>query len=258
LWKPESKTPTPLIVYIHGGGLTTGSKEKISANQLTSLLEAGFAVMSINYRLTPEAVFPEHFMDCTRAIQYARFHAKDLNIDPQRIAATGSSAGGMAALWIGFHDDMADPDNADPVLRESTRLKAMAVSSAQTSLVPSVVIKYVGVLATRYQTYNNGRIFGLAKEDMSGTRAQQLYEQISPMTYLTRDDPPVWAYYSVPNTPLTESSTPSEAIHHPGFGTALKEEMDRLKIECVLRFKDDIDNINRDLIRFLDSHLSQD
>ena len=227
LWKPKSKKTTPLVVYIHGGGLVTGDKAKLSVNQLDALLKAGFAVMAINYRLTGEAVFPQHYMDCARAIQYARYHAKEFNINPKLVAATGSSAGGMTALWLGFHDDLADAKNADPVLRESTRLKAMAVFSAQTTLVPEVVTKYIGVLATQYQTYYNGKMFGLKKEDMNSPKAAELLKAISPLNYLTKDDPPVWAFYSVPDKPLTADSTASDAIHHPGFGKVLKEEMDK-------------------------------
>jgi acetyl esterase len=255
LWKPKSKKPTPLVVFIHGGGLASGTKEKLSANQLEKMLEAGFAVMAINYRLTPEAVFPQHYMDCARAIQYARYHAKDFNIDPKLVGATGGSAGGMTALWLGFHDDLADPKNPDPVLRESTRLKVMAVSSAQTTLVPDVVAKYVGVLATQYNSYSNGKMFGLKKEEMTSAKALQLYKEISPLTYLTKDDPPVWAIYSIPDKPLTDKSTTSEAIHHPGFGKVLKEEMDKLKIECKLRHKDDGQNVNGDMINFLAKYL---
>ena len=255
LWKPKSKTRTPLVVFIHGGGLSSGSKEKLSANQLNKMLEAGFAVMAINYRLTGEAVFPQHFMDAARAIQYARHHAKEFNIDPKLVAATGGSAGGMTSLWLGFHDDLADPKSADPVLRESTRLKAMAVSSAQTTLVPDVVAKYVGVLGTEYGSYSNGKMFGLKKEEMGSAKALQLYREISPLTYLTKDDPPVWAIYSIPDKPLTEKSTTSEAIHHPGFGKVLKEEMDKLKIECKLRHKDDGKNVTGDMIAFLAKYL---
>ena len=255
LWKAKSKRPTPLVVFIHGGGLTSGSKEKLSALQLTKMLGAGFAVMAINYRLTPEAVFPQHFMDAARAIQYARYHAKEFNIDPQLVAATGGSAGGMTALWLGFHDDLADPKNADPVLRESTRLRAMAVSSAQTTLVPELVTKYVGVLATQYGSYSNGKMFGLKKEEMTSEKALRLYREISPLTYLTKDDPPVWAIYSIADKPLTDKSTTSEAIHHPGFGKVLKEEMDKLKIECRLRHKDDGKNVTGDMIAFLAKYL---
>lgn len=255
LWKPKSKKPTPLVVYIHGGGLATGDKEKLSAKQLEEMLKAGLAVMAINYRLTPEAVFPQHYMDCARAIQYARYNAKDFNIDPKRIGATGSSAGGMTSLWLGFHDDLADPKSSDPVLRESTRLKVMAVSAAQTTLVPEIVTKYVGALALEYQTYTNGKMFGLKREEMKSPKALQLFADISPVTYLTKDDPPVWAIYSVPNTPLNDKSTTSDAIHHPGFGTVLKEEMDKLKIECKIRHKDDGKNVNDDMVSFLAKYL---
>ena len=257
LWKPKSKKPTALVVYIHGGGLASGDKSKISANQVIKMLEAGLAVMSINYRLTGEAVYPQHYMDCARAIQYARFHAKDFNIDPTRLAATGGSAGGMASLWLGFHDDLADPKNADPVLRESTRLKVMAVSSAQTTLVPEVVTKYVGALALQYNSYYNGKMFGLKKTELDSPKAAQLYKDISPLTYLTKDDPPVWAIYSVPDKPLTADSTASDAIHHPGFGKVLKEEMDKLKIDCKLRHKDDGKNVTNDMIDFMLKYLDK-
>ena len=256
LWKPESKNTTPLVVYIHGGGLATGDKSKISVSQLNALLKAGFAVMAINYRLTPEAVYPQHYMDCARAIQYARYHAVDFNVDPKRIAATGSSAGGMTALWLGFHDDLTDAKNADPVLRESTRLKAMAIFSAQTTLVLETVTKYIGVLVTQYQTYYSGKMFGLTREEMNSPQAVELLKAISPLTYLTRDDPPVWAFYSVSDKPLTADSTPSDAIHHPGFGKVLKEEMNKLGIECKLRHKDDGQNVNDDMINFLAKYLN--
>ncbi|HTK38100.1 MAG TPA: alpha/beta hydrolase [Pyrinomonadaceae bacterium] len=252
LWKPKSNKPTPLVVYIHGGGLIRGDKSMLSAKQLEQMLDAGLAVMAINYRLTGEAVFPQHYMDCARAIQYARYHAKDFNIDPKRVAATGSSAGGMTSLWIGFHDDLADPKNADPVLRESTRLRAMAVFSAQTTLVPDVVTKYIGPLVTQYKTYYDGRAFGVTPEVMRSAKGLELYKAASPLTYLTKDDPAVWAFYSVPNK---EPSTPSEAIHHPGFGVVLKEEMDKLGIECKLRHKDDGKNVNGDMVEFLQRYL---
>jgi acetyl esterase/lipase len=219
------------------------------------MLEAGLAVMAINYRLTGQAVFPQHYMDCARAIQFVRYNAKEFNIDPDRVAATGSSAGGMTALWLGFHDDLADPKNSDPVLRQSTRLRVLAVFSAQTTLDPEVVTKYIGLLATQYNSYSNGKMFGLTAAEMNTPKAAGLYKAISPLTYLTKDDPPVWAIYSIPNKPLTAASTTSEAIHHPGFGVVLKEEMDKLKIECKLRHKDDGQNVNGDMVAFLLKYL---
>ena len=255
LWKAKSSKPTPLVVYIHGGGLARGDKSGISVNQLNEMLQAGLTVMAINYRLTPEAIYPQHYTDSARAIQYARYNAKEFNIDPKRIAATGSSAGGMTSLWIGFHDEMADKKNSDPVLRQSTRLKVMAVSAAQTTLVPDVVAKYVGPLAMQYKTYFSGAMFGSSPDEMKTAKGIELFRAISPMTYLTKDDPPVWAFYSVPAKPLNAESTVSDAIHHPGFGAALKEAMDKLGIECRLRHKDDGEKVNEDMIRFLKKYL---
>ena len=252
LWKAQSKGRTPLVVYIHGGGLASGDKSRISANQLNAMLTAGLTVMSINYRLTGEVIFPQHYMDSARAIQYARLHAKDFNIDPRLIALTGSSAGGMTSLWIGFRDDMADRKSFDPVLRQSTRVKVMAVTAAQSTLVPEVVTKFVGVLGTQYQTYFNGKMFGLTADEMKTEKGIALYRAISPLTYLTKDDPPVWAFYSVPNK---AASTVSDAIHHPGFGVVLKEEMDKLGVTCKLRHKDDGLKVNDDMIEFMKKYL---
>jgi len=255
LWKAKSSKATPLVVYIHGGGLASGDKSGISANQLNELLGAGLSVMAINYRLTPVATFPQHYMDSARAIQYARYHAEELNIDRKRIAASGGSAGGMTSLWIGFHNDLADKKNADPVLRESTRLKVMAVSAAQTTLVPETVSRYVGPLATQYQTYYSGKMFGLTPGEMKTGKAAELWRAISPLTYLTRDDRPVWAFYSVSSKPLSSESTVSDAIHHPGFGVVLKEQMDKLGIVCKLRHKDDGQKVNADMVEFLLKYL---
>lgn len=250
LWKPKSKKPTPLVVYIHGGGFNSGSKEKITANQLNLLLKNGIAVMAINYRLLPEAVYPKQFMDCARAIQFARYNAENWNLDKTKIAAVGSSAGGLTALWIGFHDDMADPKNADPVLRESTRLKAMAVFSAQTTLEPEILGERIGLVVLKH-SFMKGVFFGIKPEEMRSSKGERLVREASPLAYLTKDDPPVWAFYSIPNKPLTSDSTVSDAIHHPEFGVILKEEMDKLKIECKIRHKDDGENINGDWMRFL-------
>src|SRR4029079_17913228 len=92
LWKAKSDTPTPLVVYIHGGGFRQGSKESINPALLTGLLDKGISVMAINYRFSPEVTFPSHYMDSARSIQYARSHAKEWNIDPKRVGATGGSA----------------------------------------------------------------------------------------------------------------------------------------------------------------------
>lgn len=254
LWKPKSDKPTPLVIYIHGGGFVNGSKENLSANLLAQLLKNGLAVMAINYRLLPDTHYPDNYMDCVHAIQYARYNAKEWNIDKTKVAATGSSAGALTSLWIGFHEDLADANNADPILRESSRLKVLAVFSAQTTIVPEVVRVRIGEAVMKHN-FVKGVFFGITPEQANTPEGQKLFKDASPITYLTKDDPPVWAMYSVPDKPLTNESSVSDAIHHPNFGKILKEEMDKLGIECKLRHKDDGQNVNGDLTNFLLKYL---
>src|SRR6185436_15517427 len=77
--------------------------------------------------------------DSARAIQFLRHKAGDWGLDPTRIAATGDSAGAGISLWLGLHNDLADPQNVDPVLRESTRLACVATKVGQTSYDPRFI-----------------------------------------------------------------------------------------------------------------------
>ena len=249
LWRPESKKPTPLVIFIHGGGFTRGDKERLSASQVIALLKAGFAVMSINYRLLPEGVLPVPYMDAARAVQYARYNAKALNIDKTKVGLMGSSAGGLTALFVGFYDDMADPESKDPIGKESTRVSGMAVFSAQTTLDLDVLKTRIGEPVLNH-SFAKGRLFGLRPSDMQSEEGKKAALRFSPMTYLTKDDPPVWAMYTVADKPMTPETTVSDAIHHPNFGKVLKEKMDELKIECKLRHRDDGQNVNSDLAAF--------
>lgn len=96
------KSSTPLIVYIHGGGWIGGDKRSFQASEL---LQLGYAVASINYRLTDEATFPAQIFDCKGAIRFLRANAEAFNIDPDRIGAWGDSAGGHLAALLGTTAD---------------------------------------------------------------------------------------------------------------------------------------------------------
>jgi len=261
LWKAKSDKPMPLVVSIHGGGFCAGDKSAISILLLRSLLSNGISMMAINYRLSPGVHFPTHYMDCARAIQFARLHAKEWNIDPKHIGATGGSAGAGTSLWIGFHDDMADPKSADPVLRQSTRLSCMAVLGAQSTYDLRLIREWVGEAAARHPAFEG--FYGISFDEADTPKAYQLYEQASAINYLTADDPPVFLYYAEPYGPLKPNAKPGTGIHHPNFGIKLKEKMDELKIECIMKHKDDYEReggnvnerMNKDMVRFFVKHL---
>ena len=200
LWKAQSATPTPLVVYIHGGGFSAGSKEDLPRTLLDDWLSKGISVMAINYRLTPETFFPGHYLDCVRAIQFARCHAQEWHLDPQRVGAAGGSAGAGTALWLAFHDDLADPKSADPVLRQSTRLTCVAAQGAQCTYDPRKIREWVGEAAAQHPALRS--MYGLKPAEVNFPKAFQLYEAAAPLTYLTKNAPPAYAFYNEPRGPL--------------------------------------------------------
>jgi acetyl esterase/lipase len=141
-WQAKSDKPTPLVLVIHGGGWNSGSKERANGiAKIKALLDAGISVAANNYRYVPQAVaegvappVKAPMDDSARALQFLRSKAAGWNIDPARVAAAGSSAGACTSLWLAYHDDLADPESADPVARQSTRLLCAAVIGAQTTL----------------------------------------------------------------------------------------------------------------------------
>jgi len=135
IYLPASDEPTPLLIYIHGGGFTGGSRDTSESEDFVmSYLAEGIAFASIDYRLLqspdPDGVI-KPLTDSTRALQFIRYHAAQLNIDPDNVILMGGSAGAGTSLWIGFNDDMADPDSEDPVLRQSSRVTALIAIATQ-------------------------------------------------------------------------------------------------------------------------------
>lgn len=252
LWKAKSDKPTPLVVFIHGGGFRGGSKEALSPALLNGCLKSGISVMAINYRLSPEVHFPAHYMDCARAIQFARHSAKEWNIDPTRVASTGGSAGAGTSLWLGFHDDLADPKSTDPVLRQSTRLTCMAVQGAQSTYDPRVIKKIVGGRAHEHPALQG--FYGLKSDELDSPEAHALYEAAAPINYLTAGDPPVYAFYSEPKGPLPADAKPGQGIHHINFGHYMKERMDKLRIECIIRHREEVADPTQEMIAFFRKH----
>ncbi len=203
----------------------------MSGGLLRLCLQNGISVVAITYRLSDQAIAPAQFHDAARAIQFVRHKASEWNLDPQRIAATGGSAGAGLSLWLGFHDDLADPDNDDPVLRQSTRLTCMAVYNGQTSYDPRVI----RTLFPGTDTYQHPALAELFDVDLSSldslpAEKYRLFEEVSALPHLSKDDVPVTLFYA--SRMDTKIANQGIGIHHPKFGQLLKDEMDKLAIPC--------------------------
>ena len=128
LYAPEGHGPQPLVIFIHGGSWTTGSK-RVTANfsdfpgVLAALASRGFTVASVDYRLSSEAKYPAALQDIKAAIRFLRANADRYGIDRSRVAVWGASAGAhLAAMAALTGDDTtlepadrSNPDQSDTV-----------------------------------------------------------------------------------------------------------------------------------------------
>lgn len=104
LYLPEAgEGPFPLLIHIHGGAFSAGNKRDSRMDSCLTLLEEGFAVASLGYRLSGEAVFPAAVLDCRAAVRFLRKNAAAYGLDPARFAVTGSSAGGNLAAMLAMN-----------------------------------------------------------------------------------------------------------------------------------------------------------
>lgn len=137
------------------------------------------------------------------------------------------------SLWIGFHPDLADPKNADPVLRQSSRLSCMYVGGAQCSYDPRWIKENIPGHAWEHPAI--AKLYGLKPEEADTPRAHKLYDEASPITFVSKDSPPAFLTYGDRDAlPLSPDATAGEGIHSILFGRFLKEKMDRLGIECIV------------------------
>ncbi len=235
-WKADSKSPSPLVFVIHGGGWKGGEKERVHRFvNVQLLLDEGISVVAINYRLmkhaneegiTPPVKAPMY--DAARALQFVRSRAGEWNIDNKRIGAAGGSAGACTSLWLAYHNDLADPDNKDPVSRESSRLCCAAVMGPQTTLDPKQMREWTP--NSRY----GGHAFGKENfEQFLADRESILpwIEEYSPYALVGSDDTPVYLYY---NRPPALGQDQKDPTHSANFGVKLREHCENAGVECEL------------------------
>jgi acetyl esterase/lipase len=111
----------PMIVWIHGGTWTEGTKDRIPRQMLSH----GYVIAGITYRFSHEAVFPAQIEDCKVAIRWLRAHATKYHINPDRIGVWGASAGGHLAALLGTSGDIKELEGPGGNLDYSSRVQAV-------------------------------------------------------------------------------------------------------------------------------------
>jgi acetyl esterase len=254
-YQAKSKTPTPLVIYIHGGGFVGGTKNNMNVTMINECLKAGISCAAIHYRFVDGPLDVSACMhDGARAVQFLRSKAKAWNIDAGRVACFGGSAGAGISMWLGFHEDLADPQSDDPILRQSTRITAIGTLGGQSTYDPRWIKQEIGGRAWEHPSIF--KMFNMSgPEDLNNSKLFDLYDEVSAITHLSQDDPPIYMYYSGADGPMPKNARPGQGIHHPKFGHRLKKEMDALGIEARYRHqKDGGPNLHLEMFAFFKKH----
>ena len=234
-WQAKSDNPTPLVVFIHGGGFRSGSKENVFLPDVLQSLNHKISFAAINYRFRQTTRLDTILYDCARAIQFLRSKASEWNINPQKIAAYGGSAGGGASLWLGLVNDLANQDALDPVLRQSTKLQAIGHQNSQASYDFSTWPEILNIPENWMEIYPNTEDLELYhienREQYSNPEIVDLRKLLDMPAHLDKNDPPVFLKNL---NPLVSPTTASGVIHHPNHAIFLKNKFDALNIDACL------------------------
>jgi acetyl esterase/lipase len=199
LFLPKAKKPTPLVIWIHGGAWLQGSKERSPALYLT---EAGFAVASINYRLSQHEIFPAQIEDCKAAVRWLRANAEKYNLDADHFGAWGSSAGGHLVALLGTSGGEKDLEGKGGNEKHSSTVQC--------------VVDFFGPTDFEKMGGSHDKADSPESKLLGGgvQSKKEIAKQANPITYVDKDDPPFLILHGERDTtvPFNQSELLSEAL----------------------------------------------
>jgi acetyl esterase/lipase len=181
--KQPSDKPLPLVIWIHGGAWLGGSHANPAG---MFLLDEGYALASIEYRFSQHAIWPAQAHDCKAAIRFLRANAEKYNLDPDRFAVGGESAGGHLAAFIGTSGDVAEIEGDLGVTGVSSRVQAVIDEFGPTDLT------LMGEQTTGPSTFDHDSPDSPESRLLGGPvqERHELAKTANPLSYIDKDDPP--------------------------------------------------------------------
>lgn len=207
LYLPASGTNLPLIIWIHGGAWFMGDKESPPGQ---GFLRHGFALASLDYRLSQEAKFPAQLTDCKAAIRWLRVHAAEHGIDPNRIGVWGASAGGHLVALLGTTGGVKDFDVGDN-LGVSSRVQAVCDWYGPSDF--SQITNFPSTIAHGAADSPEAKLLGGA----IGQNPDKV-QRANPIHYITKDAPPFLIMHGEKDmdVPLNQSQLLADALKQAG------------------------------------------
>jgi len=186
----EGTGPFPVIVSIHGGAFKSGDKNSGELTPMLSGIARGYAVVSINYRLTGEAIWPAQINDVKAAIRFIKAHASTYKLNPNKIATWGGSAGGHLAAMAGTSGGVtalagSNPTNAD----QSDTVQAVVDWFGPINFI-TMDEQWITLGVTNGQQHNPATSPESILMGAAITTVPDKVKEANPETYITADDPP--------------------------------------------------------------------
>lgn len=181
LYLPHGSEKRPLLIWIHGGAWMSGDKERPPA---LAFLQHGFAVASLNYRLSQHALFPAQIQDCRAAVRWLRAHAAEYNLDPDRLGAWGASAGGHLVTLLGTASEVRAFDVGDH-LDQSSSVQCVVDFFGPTDFLLMNAQRLPGTMDHDGPDSPESRLIGGAIQEHPDAA-----RQASPLTAIRGDEPP--------------------------------------------------------------------
>jgi len=203
----DAVKPLPLIVWVHGGAWQSGDKKSCPAIRF---VQKGYAVASINYRLSQHAIFPAQIEDCKAAVRWLRANAKQYNLDPNRFGAWGASAGGHLVALLGTTGGIKEFDKGQN-MDVSSRVQAVCDYFGPTDLLK---------IADFPSTMNHTAADSPESKLIGGPILENpdACKRANPISYITKDDPPFLIVHGDkdPLVPHNQSQILYEALKKAG------------------------------------------
>jgi acetyl esterase/lipase len=249
---PSGPGPHPVVVCLHGGAWRYGSRKDLSrpspwadfgvrGKSLTESLAArGFAAASVSYRLAPGDKFPAQIEDVKTAVRFLRANAAKYDLDPDRVAALGFSAGGHLAALLGTADESAGFEG-ELYLEQSSRVQCVVDFFGPADL--TLYTETPGLEAAYFAP-----LLGVRSRDRL-----DLYKKASPIEHVTKDAPPFLIFHGTAD--LLVPAIHSERLHEKLTAAGVKSELKTLKGKGHGWGGEDAARTAEESIRFLSEHL---
>ena len=244
LYLPDAEKSAPLVVWIHGGGWRKGSKDRCP---FVWLNDHGYAVASVQYRLTDKASFPAQIHDCKGAIRWLRANAEHYGYDAEKIGVAGISAGGHLVALLGTSGDVKELEgDVGGNLDESSRVQAVLDMCGPTDFL--LRLKHAPVALDRTDSPVALLLGGPTSEK------KELARLASPAHHVSKDDPPLLIFHGT-----------KDPLVHPRQSEHLRDYYQEIGLDVALELIPDgghvpkqfWDQTRRDMaLKFFDEHVN--